>query len=116
MKLDVDKKYFAAAMQELADKKTDAGTFAMCVAECGGDENLSKAMYLKKRAVELAEIEAEALIAMRANQARQEKVREQSLAYSIFAAEYKKTTGVSPSSFSKCDREKLYQEWRAAQS
>lgn len=53
-KSHVDKEFYAKALEEFTSKNVDSGTFAQCLAEANGNESVTKAMYIKQRALELS--------------------------------------------------------------
>ena len=52
---DPEEELYATAAAELDDGNRDEGLWAKCFAECDGDENKAKALYLKTRVGRLKE-------------------------------------------------------------
>jgi hypothetical protein len=135
MAIKIDKRHFATALQELTNRTPDPGTFAICFAECKGNEELTKAAYIKARAEELEQEERlletlqrqreeerlkeemilRTLEVKRLQKLKEEEERSERSSYAYFRQFHKRKTGVFPEIYSENKRERLFNEWKAKQ-
>lgn len=99
-------KPYEDALNEITERRVDRGLFARCFAEAMGDENRTKALYIRARADEIRlELKEKAEQASRLAKAKEEFLS--SLTFASFASEC-----VPLSSYSSVEKERMFEAWK----